>query len=683
MVSRVRLVLALCALLLTSTTLVAQTDSLVLLAPTGGEIFYTTRDTLVTVLWGGVPDTVFVRLEFSTDGRRWNVIADSVQGLQYQWNVRGLQPASTYRLRVLQARPPRSSDHVTYTGHNSSVAGGAWSPTGDRIVSISARPHIWDAEVGGSVPLVELQGPRATYTAVEWSKDSTRIVASTEESGALSFATTTNSVETVLNHPDAVRKIVVANNGSRVLTVCDDNRVRIWDLPSAEAVRTITSISQLLNAQMDSLAERALVCADDARVYPISGGLPVTFANHEFGVLAAEFHPDATRVASIGGDTSIRLWNATTAVQLWSQSDPAEGVRSLAFSPMGDKLAVGMSDSTATVWDVQTGDRIATYNGTGGAIHMVQFSPDGELVATVGDVFTSHVFNASTGARVASLQHRNFVTSARWSPDGTRILTTSRDGTAIVWRIREFVLQADTSDVFSIAPPPPAFARFRATGDTIHIADETTLTLRMEGASQLDLADIDSVAFQLKYNSSVLHLLESTIPVVSTGDSLQYRVLTLAPIALPRSDQQLGALRFRATLGTDSTTTLQYRRVTQIGSGPGIRVETVSDTVLLKGICRATNQPRLYNPIGVPLSVTVMKQGASASLMIRLPETGQVDISVYSMCGELMIATSDVLAKDSEPVLYVPLDAGIAESLLFVVVRTASSTNTTTCWIGQ
>src|SRR5262249_10101333 len=65
------------------------------------------------------------------------------------------------------------------------------------------------------------------------------------------------------------------------------------------------------------------------------------------------------------------------------------------------------------------------------------FSPDGTRVVTASRDKTAQVWDAVTGKPLTSpLQHQGSVVSAAFSPDGTRIVTASGDKTARVWDIR-------------------------------------------------------------------------------------------------------------------------------------------------------------------------------------------------------------------------------------------------------
>ena len=68
------------------------------------------------------------------------------------------------------------------------------------------------------------------------------------------------------------------------------------------------------------------------------------------------------------------------------------------------------------------------------AVSSAQFSPDGTRIVTASLDRTGRVWDAATGKCLATLTgHKGQVVSAQFSPDGTRIVTASEDKTARVW----------------------------------------------------------------------------------------------------------------------------------------------------------------------------------------------------------------------------------------------------------
>lgn len=628
--------------------LYAQGDSsavLRLLEPVGGEIYYTPRVSEITIRWDGVDDTTAVRLDYSSNnGLSWTTIADSARGGSYVWDIRTVGLSTFFRVRVSQLRPPRAEDNVVYRGHGNPVTDAWWSPSNERIVSVAADPHIWDSRVSASSPLQTLPGARASYYSVRWSADSSTIVTGSDDNAALVFDARTLALRSTLRHPDIVTKVEIDSTGSWLFTRCDDNRVRVFNLPSTTPRATHNAGSTLDDMSINATATRVVLAALEARVYGRSVGLPLTYNQQTTGVISGAFSPDGSTICTIGGDASIHVWKSDSAKRIWSASSPREGVRSVVYSADGSRIAVGMADSTVTIWNAATGALVTTLGGYRGAVRMVAFTPDGAYVAGASDDNFARVHEVATGRVVASLQHGDDVLIVRWDRKGERLLTTSRDGTARIWQVLEVVLQSDTSAAFTIAPPPPAFARFTTTGDTLEIRESTTLSIGLEAAQFLELADIDSVRLRIEYDPSILFRTLSTFAsidviedvVTDTAGIRRSREQLEIQVPLPTSDAVLGTISFVATLGQDSVTALRITRVTQIGKGPGMRTETSFQPVLVRGICRAGNDPRLYTSLGTPLIVRWRSAREGIRIVCDLAETAPAFFTLYDVLGRVL-----------------------------------------------
>ena len=69
-----------------------------------------------------------------------------------------------------------------------------------------------------------------------------------------------------------------------------------------------------------------------------------------------------------------------------------------------------------------------------GFVSTAQFSPDGQRIVTSSWDKTSRVWDAKTGQEIAVLKgHEDIVRTAQFSPDGQRIVTASQDKTSRVW----------------------------------------------------------------------------------------------------------------------------------------------------------------------------------------------------------------------------------------------------------
>ena len=95
------------------------------------------------------------------------------------------------------------------------------------------------------------------------------------------------------------------------------------------------------------------------------------------------------------------------------------------------------------MWDAATAKEIAALRGHERAVTSAAFSPDGTRIVTASYDGTARVWDAATAKEIAVLRgHEGDVTSAAFSPDGTRIVTASRDKTARVWDARFITMPA-------------------------------------------------------------------------------------------------------------------------------------------------------------------------------------------------------------------------------------------------
>lgn len=196
-------------------------------------------------------------------------------------------------------------------------------------------------------------------------------------------------------------------------------------------------------------------------------------------------------IAAVGAGEESKTHHATARplrvqnfVELWSASGNklhtllghSGTITSVAFSKDGKHLVTASVDQTARVWDTATGKMVAELRGHSQEVNSAEFSPDdtGKLVVTAGKDGTAHVWDAATGEvlvsrtlgpedqrviQTSTLTHSGPVTSARFSPDGKFIVTTSGNK-AFLW-----------------APGSPGqWARTSAASPTVLLGHEDSVT---------------------------------------------------------------------------------------------------------------------------------------------------------------------------------------------------------------
>jgi len=111
----------------------------------------------------------------------------------------------------------------------------------------------------------------------------------------------------------------------------------------------------------------------------------------------------------------------------------------------------------------------AILTGHTGAVRRAAYSPDGTRIVTASYDGTARIWDAWSGIEQRVLSgHTRTVLTAAWSPDGTRIVTASDDGTARVWDARSGreLLIFHSGDGFTCAVYSPDGSRIATVSDT-------------------------------------------------------------------------------------------------------------------------------------------------------------------------------------------------------------------------
>jgi WD40 repeat protein/serine/threonine protein kinase/tetratricopeptide (TPR) repeat protein len=157
--------------------------------------------------------------------------------------------------------------------------------------------------------------------------------------------------------------------------------------------------------------------------------------------------PDGQTIAVASGDGAVWMFDFPGGHPLRIIRGHQGPVRAIAFSPSGKILASASEDKTVRLWDAQAGFPIATLIGHSVGVVSLSFSPDGHLLASADrDSVRLWAMGAETPV-TALLGHKYKATDL--SPAGSRIASSSADGTVRVWDSRSGRCLARIADNFS------------------------------------------------------------------------------------------------------------------------------------------------------------------------------------------------------------------------------------------
>jgi len=301
---------------------------------------------------------------------------------------------------------------------------------------------------------------------------------------------TLTSVASFRAHPTDAYFVTFSRDGSQFATCGKDRTARVWKTKTGAPVCVCSGHTDDVNWVDFSPDQRWLATASDdhtVRVWDaVTGKEQFKLQGHESSVVAVRFNPIGDTLASGDHQGVLKLWNLRKRELLKSESAHQKRIQCLAwgasghllasiandnairlgempemvfrferqttegqcasFSPVGDLIACG-GRGTVEIDDIHTGGRYATYSDHLGHIESIAFSPDGRQLASCDGHGVLRIWDLASrrGWTAAPIRYAAAGSAdsgkptgvglwcVAYSPDGTRIATTARDGMVDIW----------------------------------------------------------------------------------------------------------------------------------------------------------------------------------------------------------------------------------------------------------
>ncbi|KAL7995948.1 putative guanine nucleotide-binding protein, beta subunit [Plasmopara halstedii] len=166
-----------------------------------------------------------------------------------------------------------------------------------------------------------------------------------------------------------------------------------------------------------------------------------TLQGHSEAILHVSFSPDGKRLASGGGDATVRFWDTNTCMPKYTGRGHRNHVLSTAWSPDGLRFASADRNGEIRLWDPLTGKQVGqSIKGHKQWVNSLTWEPMHRNAACEHFASSSKdgsikVWNARTGRCVASLSgHTDSVECIKWGGQGL-LYSASRDRTIKVWAV--------------------------------------------------------------------------------------------------------------------------------------------------------------------------------------------------------------------------------------------------------
>jgi WD40 repeat protein len=375
------------------------------------------------------------------------------------WSPDGLQIAAAGDDGIARTWDAETGKlQLKLSGHTSGIWSVAWSPDGTRLTTASEDEtvRIWDGKTGEEVLSIRLSG---SAWDVAWSPDGIKLATTNADgraeiwdiaSGKQSFALQGRTLEPF--------DIAWSSDGKWLATTAGDGfTFKIWDAtPIAPTLSGTQEGIQWVSWSPDGKRIATSALDNTAAIWDFQTGEQLlTLVGHTYWVQDTFWSPDGSKLVTTGWDNLAIVWDANTGKQLLTFSghvgEPVgkfNGVDSLfggGWSPDGTRIATVGGSGTIRVWNASTGEEYFAFQATKDNGPPPYFSPDGTLLATCSIPNVLQLWDASTGEPILGGYVNNtedlsfgdtvdYCLPGGWSPDGTRVLTTSWAGSgAMIW----------------------------------------------------------------------------------------------------------------------------------------------------------------------------------------------------------------------------------------------------------
>jgi RNA polymerase sigma factor (sigma-70 family) len=277
-------------------------------------------------------------------------------------------------------------------------------------------------------------------------------------------------LRTLKGHEDgSLSAMQLAPDGRTLYTVGWDKTVRVWDLSNGEELRRVTLEREFFPSGFGALAlspdGRTLAVLSynkTIRILDATSGRELRRFEGEEGIMESAFAADSYSLVVCSGDLKVRIWDTRNGRLLRDYALPQElrigqpirvggGSRSstdyrAAVSPNGRLLAVANGFVTLpnpkyflVLKDLATGQEVHRLDNLPAQVFRFAFSPDGRVLAWSGrtDCSIHLVETASGGERCRLPGHAGSqVYHLAFSADGSRLISSGSNTTALVWDVR-------------------------------------------------------------------------------------------------------------------------------------------------------------------------------------------------------------------------------------------------------
>lgn len=341
--------------------------------------------------------------------------------------------------RVAIHRTMPAEEVCVLTGHTAAVLWVTFDSERQMVATggVDQSVRVWDSESGELIRA--FTGHRWQVTSVAFIPGTRQLVSSSwDQTVRLWDLDAPRELTLHRAHEVAVTCLSLHRGTGLLATASRSGEVKLWDMEPLKVRQRFHDHSRpVQDVGFSDDASRIAAGSWDGTISVRDlgqTGPPVQLIGHSDLVLATRFVPGSNLLVSGSRDNTIRVWNTDSGKLIDVLEGHDDHIHTIRFRPDGQEFA-SAGHSSIRIWNTTNRENVATI-----AREIVQedysleYHPDGRQLAA--GTKRSVGFWAVDGTEIETvLASRREMRSLDFSPDGSRMVSVSVDGTVRVWDV--------------------------------------------------------------------------------------------------------------------------------------------------------------------------------------------------------------------------------------------------------